>query len=69
MKTNPLIDKVYSTLTGKEPTKVPETVRNLRLAECKSCPKLINTGNCSECGCFVSLKTEYAEEACPLGKW
>ena len=30
---------------------------------------LMKTGNCKLCGCFVDLKTEYAEEGCPTGKW
>lgn len=30
---------------------------------------LYKTGNCKMCGCFVSDKTKYADEKCPLGKW
>lgn len=30
---------------------------------------LMKTGNCKMCGCFVSDKTKYADEQCPLGKW
>lgn len=41
-----------------------------RLAICGSCP-LLNAaaGRCLECGCVVSIKTSWASEACPLGKW
>lgn len=24
---------------------------------------------CSECGCYLSVKTSWAEQKCPLGKW
>ena len=49
---------------------VPEEVYEMRLNTCKNCPKLIKiTGNCAECGCFVSAKSKYRQEACPLGKW
>lgn len=30
---------------------------------------LMKTGNCKLCGCFVSDKTKYADEKCPIGKW
>lgn len=75
MRANPLVDVIYKTLKRKEPTKVSENVRNVRLAKCRTCvlsdgkKGLLPTGNCRECGCFVDLKTEYAEESCPIGKW
>lgn len=75
MRANPLIDKIYSVAKGKPATKVSENIRNLRLATCRNCvladgkKGLLPTGNCRECGCFVTLKTEYAEEECPIGKW
>jgi hypothetical protein len=75
MRANPFIDKIYETLSGKESEKVPENIRNIRLATCKNCitedgkKMVLPTGNCRTCGCFVNLKTEYADESCPLGKW
>jgi len=75
MRANPLVDAIYTTLSGNDAEKVSENVRNLRLAKCKTCvtengkKMVLPTGNCRECGCFVNLKTEYAEESCPLGKW
>ncbi len=75
MRANPLIDKIYKTLSGNESEKVSESTRNIRLATCKSCKTkdgkkmVLPTGNCRICGCFVSLKTEYTDEACPLKKW
>ena len=75
MRSNPLIDTVYKVAKGKEATKVSENTRNLRLATCRTCilpngkKGMLPTGNCKKCGCFVDLKTEYAEESCPIGKW
>jgi hypothetical protein len=39
------------------------------MAICKACPKLLPTGNCSECGCVMSLKTKLPNAECPLHKW
>ena len=75
MRANPFIDKIYETLSGNKSEKVSPNVRNVRLASCKTCltkdgkKMVLPTGNCRKCGCFVSLKTEYTNEACPLGKW
>ena len=50
--------------------KVPEQVKQNRLALCNSCPKLNKfLKQCSACGCFVNVKTNYQEEKCPEGKW
>jgi hypothetical protein len=41
-----------------------------RLAICEKCPSLIKPSKrCAECGCFVSAKTQFEFEECPLGKW
>lgn len=37
---------------------------------CKSCPKLIQaTNQCSECLCFMNLKTKILNAECPEHKW
>ena len=46
----------------------PNMVRESRLEICNKCDKN-NNGRCSECGCFVDVKTSWASEACPLGHW
>lgn len=47
---------------------VTREVRTERIEICKPCDQL--TGNkCSQCGCFVSLKTWLPAEQCPLDKW
>jgi hypothetical protein len=75
MRTNPLIDAIYRVAKGNESTKVSENVRNARLMTCRNCPLITKLGTCGNgitddgCGCVVALKTEYAEESCPKGKW
>jgi hypothetical protein len=49
---------------------VSEQTKFERRAICESCPKLIKiTRQCSECLCFVDLKTTIKQEKCPLDKW
>ena len=48
---------------------VTEEVRNDRISLCNGCPKLMVTRQCSECLCFVDLKTKLKQESCPLKKW
>lgn len=36
---------------------------------CRTCPLLLESGQCQKCSCFVAMKTILAEEQCPLGKW
>jgi len=41
-----------------------------RISTCYGCAKLdLITGQCRECCCFVRLKVQWADEACPDGKW
>jgi hypothetical protein len=37
---------------------------------CSDCEKYNpQKDSCSECGCFLSIKTIWSEQKCPLGKW
>jgi len=41
-----------------------------RMNICKHCEKYKKTlKQCSECGCFMPLKTRVAHAKCPLNKW
>jgi len=41
-----------------------------RLELCRFCDKFDSkTERCSECGCFMKVKTQLASASCPLGKW
>lgn len=53
---------------------VPEEIAQQRLSICESneCGYYReNSGNpnCGHCGCFLKIKTVWANEACPIGKW
>jgi|1_EtaG_2_1085319.scaffolds.fasta_scaffold307932_2 hypothetical protein len=63
-----LID-VIKKAKGKSIEKVMPIVRQKRLEVCNKCDELLKTGNCKKCGCFVSDKTKYKGERCPLNKW
>lgn len=47
---------------------VPEEVKKERLDICNSCEHY-KDNRCAQCGCFMSIKAEWAEQQCPLKKW
>ena len=47
---------------------VPESVKQSRMEHCLGC-EFLSGNRCSECGCFVDAKTDWASERCPVGKW
>ena len=58
---------------------VPQEIAAQRWEICKQCPYLKydetnpdtnkKDGRCTECGCFMNVKTHYATAECPIGKW
>ena len=52
----------------RDPTMVPDEVREERLAICNDCEHL-KDGKCELCGCFVLPKSHFGNMACPVGKW
>lgn len=44
-------------------------LRKQRQPICESCDKLNSLNLCTECHCFVPLKTLWTHAECPLGKW
>jgi acetyl-CoA carboxylase beta subunit len=58
---------------------VPQEVAEQRWEICKQCPHLLydevnpdtdkKDGRCTECGCFMNVKTHYATAECPIKKW
>ena len=58
---------------------VPQEVAEERWEICKQCPQLLydevnpdtdkKDGRCTECGCFMNVKTHYATAECPKGYW
>jgi hypothetical protein len=57
----------------------PQEIAEARWEICKQCPYLKydetnpdtnkKDGRCTECGCFMNVKTHYAAAECPVGKW
>jgi hypothetical protein len=47
---------------------VPNHVKEERLSICNNCP-FFKDNRCSKCGCFMNIKTAWAEQSCPEGKW
>ncbi len=51
---------------------VTAQTKSNRLAICNSCPHKVGTEDnptCAKCGCFLKIKTGWASEVCPIGKW
>lgn len=50
--------------------KVSDPIKEERMAICRACP-FFNSSNttCNKCGCFLEVKTGWASEKCPEGKW
>jgi hypothetical protein len=58
---------------------VPQEIAEQRWEICKGCPYLKydetnpdtnkKDGRCTECGCFMNVKTHYATAECPISKW
>lgn len=48
--------------------KVPDYIQEDRYSICRQCPKF-NNDTCIECGCLLKVKTTWATEECPLGRW
>jgi hypothetical protein len=47
----------------------PVEVIARRYKICEECDKFLKSKQCSECGCFMPLKTRLNMAQCPLGKW
>lgn len=45
-------------------------IAQLRYNFCSSCEFFVKTTKrCSDCGCFMILKTKLDHAKCPIGKW
>jgi hypothetical protein len=59
---------VNNAVTGNR-TLVEDSIREHRLSICGACPKFTPEGRCTECGCFMKVKTAFVTSNCPLEKW
>ena len=49
---------------------IPTAIRDERLVICNGCPALNkDTAECTECGCYMPIKSGLISAECPLGKW
>jgi hypothetical protein len=54
----------------QDPTRVSEEQQESRMSICRSCEHFdANRTVCKQCGCFLQLKTQFANMRCPIGKW
>jgi hypothetical protein len=61
---------LFVTIKNGNATKVDPAIQKERIKICAACPELIKkTGQCGKCGCIVNMKTQYADESCPIDKW
>jgi hypothetical protein len=51
------------------PTTYHASISDQRMNICKSCPQLTALNFCTECSCFMPLKTKILSAKCPLNKW
>jgi hypothetical protein len=54
--------------------KVDPKISEKRMEICKSCEfyqdeRDKDNPSCQKCGCFLAIKTTWASQACPVGKW
>ena len=46
---------------------VDEIQRRMKI--CEDCEHFLVSKQCSQCGCFMPLKTRLVHAKCPVGKW
>lgn len=51
-----------------DPVLATPEVQSIREVRCLNCPHHVE-GQCSLCTCVVSMKTIFATESCPAGRW
>lgn len=61
--------KIASNALSGNKSLVDDDVRESRLSICRACPKFTPQERCTECGCFMKVKSAFATSKCPLGKW
>lgn len=50
--------------------KVSDELQKQRIDICHQCPHFYKPSTtCKKCGCFMSIKTWWPRQSCPIGKW
>lgn len=55
--------------TFKDYIKADSDIVESRIKECSNCPFLTKKFRCTQCGCFMKVKTLIGPAKCPIGKW
>ena len=65
------VTKAAAKYAGSGFKNVSEERQKERMEICKKCEFYQADGNptCAKCGCFLKVKTAWASESCPIGKW
>ena len=66
------IGRAVSAVMHGQPVLVTPEAKAARLAICEACPEFDPAQRrcrAAGCGCFVDVKSGFATEACPIGKW
>lgn len=61
--------KIVSNAVQGNKTLVEDSVREHRLSICKTCPHFTPEERCTECGCFMKIKSAFITSKCPIGNW
>lgn len=48
---------------------VTEEIQDERLKICNTCEHYTKLKFCSQCNCFMPVKTKLSYKKCPVGKW
>lgn len=63
------LNSVATFISNGLPKTEPNEIQK-RMDICLSCEYFNNLENrCNKCGCFLNIKTAWATEKCPIGKW
>jgi hypothetical protein len=46
-----------------------QSLASARMESCTSCDKYTTNKTCSQCGCYLPIKTALIKASCPLNKW
>lgn len=67
------IERFFKALLGhikKGSPKVSEEIQKKRMSICEDCPFYnVKDNTCNDCGCYLPLKTKWADQECPQNKW
>lgn len=64
-----VVNNTLNVIKGNRLT-LPKEESNIRFEICKGCEYFLpEEKRCSDCGCFLVLKTRLRAEKCPQGKW